>query len=116
MHELNDIHPVADFNRNTDEYVRRLKETGKPEILSVNGRAEIVVQSAEAYQRLLDAVDLAESCAAADNASPIRTDEAKNNRPKKRTLPACMAVSNRFKEAPGSRPRANPGAEPGRWL
>jgi dihydropteroate synthase len=44
MHDLNDIHPVAEFHRNTDEYVRRLKETGRPELLAVNGQAEIVVQ------------------------------------------------------------------------
>jgi hypothetical protein len=46
MLDLNDIHPVTDFNRNTKEHIQRLKQTGKPEVLTVNGQAEIVVQSA----------------------------------------------------------------------
>jgi len=63
MIDLNDIHPVTDFNRNTKEHIKRLKETGKPEVLTVNGQAEVVVQSAEGYQKLLDVADLAETVA-----------------------------------------------------
>jgi prevent-host-death family protein len=61
MVQLNDIHPVTDFTRKTKEYIRRLKKTGNPEVLTVNGEAEIVVQSAAAYQKLLDALELAET-------------------------------------------------------
>ena len=32
----------------------QVKQSGKPAVLTVNGQAEVVVQSAEAYQRLLD--------------------------------------------------------------
>ena len=60
MVQLSDIHPVTDFTRKTKQYIQRLKATGNPEVLTVNGQAEIVVQSAEAYQKLLDAVKLAE--------------------------------------------------------
>jgi PHD/YefM family antitoxin component YafN of YafNO toxin-antitoxin module len=60
MLDLNDIHPVTDFNRNTKEHIQRLKQTGKPEVLTVNGQAEIVVQSARAYQKLLEAAELSE--------------------------------------------------------
>ncbi|MGA2582880.1 MAG: type II toxin-antitoxin system Phd/YefM family antitoxin [Tepidisphaeraceae bacterium] len=63
MLDLNDIHPVTDFNRNTKEHIQRLKQTGKPEVLTVNGQAEIVVQSAEAYQKLLEAAELSETLA-----------------------------------------------------
>lgn len=41
--------------------MKRLNKTGKPHVLTVNGRAEIVVQDAEAYQKLLEAVDRAEA-------------------------------------------------------
>jgi PHD/YefM family antitoxin component YafN of YafNO toxin-antitoxin module len=34
--------------------MKRLKKTKRPLILTVNGKAEAVVQDAEAYQRLLD--------------------------------------------------------------
>jgi prevent-host-death family protein len=59
MLDLNNIHSLTDFQRNTKEHLRRLKETGKPEVLTVNGQAEVVVQSAAAYQELLDAAELA---------------------------------------------------------
>lgn len=63
MIDLMNIHPMSEFNRNTKQYVQRLKETGKPEVLTVNGQAEVVVQSAAAYQKLLDAAELAETLA-----------------------------------------------------
>ena len=63
MIKLNDIHPLTDFNRNTKQHIRRLKRTGRPEVLTVNGEAEVVVQSAEAYQTLLDRAELAETIA-----------------------------------------------------
>jgi len=61
MVQLSDIHPVTDFTRKTKQYIQRLKETGNPEVLTVNGQAEIVVQSADAYQKLLNAAELAET-------------------------------------------------------
>jgi PHD/YefM family antitoxin component YafN of YafNO toxin-antitoxin module len=60
MLDLKHILPVTDFNRNTKEHIQWLKETGKPEVLTVNGQAEIVVQSAEAYQKLLEAAELSQ--------------------------------------------------------
>jgi len=64
MIDLNDIRPVTDFNRDTKAYIKRLKKTGRPEVLTVNGQAEVVVQSAKAYQKLLEAAGLADSLAA----------------------------------------------------
>ena len=49
-----DIQPMTTFRRNPVEFIRRLKKTGRPIILTVNGKAEAIVQDAEAYQRLLD--------------------------------------------------------------
>lgn len=56
-----DVYSLTDFQRNAREHIDRLQESGRAEILTVNGRAEVVVQSAEAYQELLDVVDRAES-------------------------------------------------------
>lgn len=55
------IHPITDFKRNTPEFVKRLKESGLPEVLTIEGRGELVVQDAAAYQRLLKLVDRAEA-------------------------------------------------------
>ncbi|HKI17344.1 MAG TPA: type II toxin-antitoxin system Phd/YefM family antitoxin [Isosphaeraceae bacterium] len=38
-----DIHPLTDFKRNTPAFLRQLKESGYPLVLTVNGKAEIVV-------------------------------------------------------------------------
>ena len=61
MIELSNIHSLTDFQRNAREHIDRLKQTGKPEVLTVNGQAEVVVQSAEAYQSLLEDAELAQS-------------------------------------------------------
>ena len=61
MIALQDIRSLTDFQRNTKEHLKRLKNTGRPEILTVNGEAELVVQSAASYQKLLDAADLSTS-------------------------------------------------------
>ena len=52
--ELTSIHALSEFNRNSKQFIQKLKKTGKPAVLTVNGQAEVVIQSAEAYQKLLD--------------------------------------------------------------
>ena len=56
-----DIHSLTDFKRNTTEFLQRLKRTKPPLVLTVNGKAELVVKDAESYQKLLDAVELLET-------------------------------------------------------
>lgn len=64
MIDLREIHSLSDFQRNTKSYVERLKETKSPVVLTVNGKAELVVQDAASYQELLDRVERAETVAA----------------------------------------------------
>ena len=59
MLDLTQVHSLTDFQRNAKDHIERLKETGKPEVLTINGQAEVVVQSATAYQQLLDDAELA---------------------------------------------------------
>ena len=40
-----------------------MKETGQPIVLTINGRAELVVQDASSYQKLLELVDRLEAIA-----------------------------------------------------
>lgn len=47
-----DIHPLTDFLRNHRDALERLRTTGRPEVLTVHGKAAIVVQDAEAYERV----------------------------------------------------------------
>ena len=52
-----DIGSLTDFARNTKSHLKRLKRTGRPELLTVNGKAEVVVQNATAYQRLIEELE-----------------------------------------------------------
>lgn len=63
MFRVDEIHSLTDFQRRTAEYIERLKETGRPEILTRHGEAEVVVQSAGAYQELLNRLERAEAIA-----------------------------------------------------
>jgi prevent-host-death family protein len=56
----NDIRSLSDFKRNTADLLERLRKTGHPLVLTINGRAELVVQDADAYQALLDRVEAIE--------------------------------------------------------
>ncbi len=58
-----DIDSLTHFKRNTNEVIEQLKATGQPMVLTVNGKAEIVVQDAASYQAMLDLVDRAEAIA-----------------------------------------------------
>lgn len=49
-----DIQAMTIFRRNPGKFMKHLKKTRKPLILTINGKAEAVVQDAGAYQRLLD--------------------------------------------------------------
>jgi PHD/YefM family antitoxin component YafN of YafNO toxin-antitoxin module len=60
---LKNIYSLSDFQRKTREHLRRLKRTRRPEVLTINGKAELVIQDAESYQELLDALDQAEALA-----------------------------------------------------
>ena len=52
-----DIHPLTDFKRNTSEFMKQMKKTRRPVVLTVNGKAELVVQDAESYQQILDRLE-----------------------------------------------------------
>ena len=60
MISLTNIHSVTDFQRNPKGILGKLKTSKSPVILTVNGKAELVVQDAAAYQQLLDKVEAAE--------------------------------------------------------
>ena len=51
---LNNIHPLTDFKRNTPKFRARLKKSGQPEVLTVEGRPDLVVQDAASYQKMLE--------------------------------------------------------------
>ncbi len=49
-----DIQSLTTFRRSSGQFMKQLKKSKRPLVLTVNGKAAAVVQDAEAYQRLLD--------------------------------------------------------------
>lgn len=64
MIDLREIKSVTDFQKNIRSYIQKLRGSGTPMVLTVNGKAELVVQDAESYQRLLDELERARFTAA----------------------------------------------------
>jgi prevent-host-death family protein len=49
-----DIQSLTNFRRNSGKFLKQIKKSKRPLVLTVNGKSQAVVQDAEAYQRLLD--------------------------------------------------------------
>jgi prevent-host-death family protein len=64
MIDLREVRSVTEFQRHVKDYVGRLKKKKSPLVLTVNGRAELVVQDAQSYQELLDRLERAEAITA----------------------------------------------------
>lgn len=55
MIDPQDIHSLSDFQRNTKAHLKRIKRSGKPTVLTVNGRASVIMLDVAGYRRLLEA-------------------------------------------------------------
>ncbi len=49
-----DIQSLTNFRRKSGQFLKQIKKSKRPVVLTVNGKAEAVVQDAAAYQRLVD--------------------------------------------------------------
>lgn len=63
MLDLGEIYSLTDFQRHTKEFCDRIEANKKPLILTVNGKAKLIIQEAKSYQQLLERLDYAESVA-----------------------------------------------------
>ncbi len=60
-HLSQEIDSLTGFKRDTAAFLDRLRETGKPLVLTVNGKATLVVQDVASYKRLLERADRLEA-------------------------------------------------------
>jgi PHD/YefM family antitoxin component YafN of YafNO toxin-antitoxin module len=60
MLDLRQVYSLTDFLRNHREHIARLSESRAPIVLTVKGKAAVVVQDAAAYQDLLERLERAE--------------------------------------------------------
>ena len=51
------IQSLTEFQRNTKATLDQIAKSGDPLVLTVNGRAQAVLQDAASYQRLLDRIE-----------------------------------------------------------
>ena len=56
-----DIQSLTTFRRRSSEFLKQLKKSRRPVVLTVKGKAEAVVLDAGSYQRLLDIAARADS-------------------------------------------------------
>ena len=49
-----DIQSLTTFRRRSGDFMKQLRRSKRPVVLTVRGKAAAIVQDAEAYQRLLD--------------------------------------------------------------
>jgi prevent-host-death family protein len=49
-----DIQSLTTFRRRSGDFMKQLKRSKRPVVLTVKGKAAAIVQDAEAYQQLLD--------------------------------------------------------------
>ena len=61
MFKSSGIHTVTDFSRKPAEHIKRLMDSKRPDILTVNGKAAVVVQDAEACEYMAELAEYAES-------------------------------------------------------
>jgi len=52
-----DIHSLTTFKRNSSGLMKRMKKSGRPLVLTINGKAEAVLLDAAAYQEVADHLD-----------------------------------------------------------
>ena len=51
------IDTLTNFKRDSAKYLARLRESGEPLVLTVNGKAELVLRDAASYQQLMEELD-----------------------------------------------------------
>ena len=92
-----DIHSLSGFKRITSEFLERMRGSGHPLVLTINGKAELVVQDAAAYQKLLNRVDELEALdgikrglvdVAAGRVTPLRQSSKPSSLTRPRPMPA----------------------------
>ena len=58
-----DIRPLTEFKRDTARFLTRLRDTGRPSVLTVNGRPAMVVMDAQTWQEVQEQLEYAAAVA-----------------------------------------------------
>lgn len=61
MIQPSDIFTLTDFKRKSTELIERLEASGRPQVLTVEGSPKVVVMAVDAYERMAEIADRAET-------------------------------------------------------
>ena len=61
MIQPSDIHSLTEFKRDSKALLALLETTGRPQVLTVDGKAKAVVLGVETYERLMEILDRADT-------------------------------------------------------
>ncbi|MEM8503688.1 MAG: type II toxin-antitoxin system Phd/YefM family antitoxin [Cyanobacteria bacterium P01_D01_bin.1] len=101
MLSLQNIQSLTDFRHNTKKYIEQLQETKAPLVLTVNGKAVIVVEDAEAYEtykqqvHALEAEVKALKLAALKEAVAVGAEQAEQGKFSKRSFDEIIAAAHK---------------------
>jgi len=56
-----DVHTLTEFKRNSTELLGRLEESGRPQVLTVEGRPKAILLGVAAFERMAELADRAET-------------------------------------------------------
>jgi PHD/YefM family antitoxin component YafN of YafNO toxin-antitoxin module len=59
--DLEEVRSFTDFQRHVKDYVKHLKETRSPLVLTIKGKAALIVQDVESYQEMVQRIDRMEA-------------------------------------------------------
>lgn len=62
--EITDTESLSSFTRDPRRFIEKLRQSGEPILLTVEGEGEVVVQDAESYRRFWEQIDRQETIAA----------------------------------------------------
>ena len=87
-----DIHSLTEFKKRTSDFIHNLKETGRPAILTVNGKAEIIVMDANIYQKMQEQLAFQETLQEINDS--LKDFELGKSRPHKEVLDELRQIIN----------------------
>ncbi len=79
MNSSDALHSLTDFKRRTSDLVKQMRKSHQPLVLTVKGRAELVVQTADDYRQMLE--DLEKMQAIEGIRRGLESMESKKSRP-----------------------------------
>lgn len=59
MIQPSDIHTLTEFKRNSTDHIERLEDSGRPQVLTVDGRPKVVIMGVKAFEQLAELADRA---------------------------------------------------------